>query len=130
MNEFTASASRLRDLPSLTGDQKTDLLDSIAKKMTTTILAISREISRGNLDPDNTAPFHKFITTIQRNERAQLRKLERKVARYQRRTRLWRAERRQIRSILADLVQRTEKVVLHRKAQTEAEAGVEVPEDR
>ncbi|KAL4973615.1 hypothetical protein BDW66DRAFT_100894 [Aspergillus desertorum] len=102
MNLFTISA--LRHIPYLSSDQKTDLIDSIAKKMTTTMITISQEIDRGNLDADNTAPLHNFIRTIQRHERTQQRKLERKVARYQRRARLWRAERRRIRCEFAEMV--------------------------
>ncbi|KAL4776610.1 hypothetical protein BDW60DRAFT_203636 [Aspergillus nidulans var. acristatus] len=102
MNPFTESI--LHKLPYLSSDQKTDLIDSIAKKMITIMIIISREIDRGNLDADNTAPIHNFIRTIQRHERAQLRKLERRVARYQRRARLWRAERRRIRREFAEMV--------------------------
>ncbi|KAL6232182.1 hypothetical protein BDW75DRAFT_25315 [Aspergillus navahoensis] len=102
MNTFTKSA--LRRIPYLSSDQKTKLIDSIAKKMITTMITISQEIERGNLDADNTAPIHNFIRTIQRHERAQQRKLERKVARYQRRARLWRAERRRIRCEFAKMV--------------------------
>ncbi|KAL4998419.1 hypothetical protein BDV10DRAFT_167010 [Aspergillus recurvatus] len=102
MNPFTKSA--LCQIPYLSSSQKTDLIDSIAKKMITTMITISQEIDRGNLDADNTAPIHSFIRTIQRHERAQQRKLERKVARYQRRARLWRAERRRIRCEFAEMV--------------------------
>ncbi|KAL4736050.1 hypothetical protein BDV11DRAFT_22230 [Aspergillus similis] len=102
MNPFTESI--FHKLPYLSSDQKTDLIDFIAKRMITIMVTISREIDRGNLDADNTAPIHNFIRTIQRHERAQLRKLERRVARYQRRARLWRAERRRIRREFAEMV--------------------------
>ncbi|RDW65795.1 uncharacterized protein DSM5745_09534 [Aspergillus mulundensis] len=103
MTPFTISA--LRNLPSLTSDQRTALIDSIAKKMTTTMITVSQEIENGNLDADNTAPMHKFIRVILRHDRAHQRKLERKVERYQRRARLWRAERRRIQSEFAEIVQ-------------------------
>ncbi|KAL3430096.1 hypothetical protein BDV09DRAFT_202403 [Aspergillus tetrazonus] len=102
MDPFTESIPH--KLPYLSSDQKTDLIDSIAKKMITIMIIISREIEHGNLDADNTAPIHNFIRTIQRHERAQLRKLERRVARYQRRARRWRAERRRIQSETAEMV--------------------------
>ncbi|KAL4989629.1 hypothetical protein BDW68DRAFT_156257 [Aspergillus falconensis] len=102
MNSFTKSA--LRQIRYLSSNQKTDLIDSIAKKMITTMITISQEIERGNLDADNTAPIHNFIRTIQRHERAQQRKLERKVARYQRRARIWRAERQRVRCEFAEIV--------------------------
>ncbi|KAL4816654.1 hypothetical protein BDW67DRAFT_41513 [Aspergillus spinulosporus] len=102
MNPFTESI--LHKLPYLSSDQKTDLIDSIAKKMITIMITISNEIDRGNLDADNTAPIHNFILTIQRHERVQLRKLERRVARYQRRARLWRAERRRIQGEIEEMV--------------------------
>ncbi|CBF81907.1 predicted protein [Aspergillus nidulans FGSC A4] len=102
MDSFTESISH--KLPYLSSDQKTDLIDSIAKKMISTMIIISREIDRGNLDADNTTPIHNFIRTILRHERAQLRKLERRVARYQRRARRWRAERRRIQHEIAEIV--------------------------
>lgn len=102
MDPFTESIPH--KLLYLSSDQKTDLVDSIAKKMITIMIIISREIEHGNLDADNTAPIHNFIRIIQRHERAQLRKLERRVARYQRRARRWRAERRRIQSEIAEMV--------------------------
>ncbi|OJJ59689.1 hypothetical protein ASPSYDRAFT_103874, partial [Aspergillus sydowii CBS 593.65] len=101
MNKFTLSA--IRNLSTLTSDQKTAVVEAIAKNMTTAMIRISKEINRGTLDPDNTAPMHNFIRTIQRHERAQLGKLERKIARYKCRAREWRAERRRIRNKIAEM---------------------------
>ncbi|OJJ02598.1 hypothetical protein ASPVEDRAFT_116754, partial [Aspergillus versicolor CBS 583.65] len=101
MNKSTLSA--IRELSTLTSDQKTAVIDAAARDMTTAMIRISQEINRGTLNPDNTAPLHNFIRTIQRHERAQLRKLERKIAGYQRRARIWRAERRRIRDNIAEV---------------------------
>ncbi|KAL4779699.1 hypothetical protein BJX76DRAFT_361534 [Aspergillus varians] len=106
MDQVTTST--LQNLSTLSSDQRTALIDSIARKMTVTMLTISQEIQRGNLDLDNTAPMHNFIRTIQRHERALLRKLERKAARYQHRARFRRAERRRIRRQFAEIARRME----------------------
>lgn len=118
MNKPTLSA--IRKLSTLTSDQKTAVIDAIAGDMTTTMIRISQEINRGNLDPDNTAPMHNFIGTLQRHERAELGKLERKIAKYQRRARMWRAERRLIRDIVAEMKRHTGS--LHQCPETLAKA--------
>ncbi|KAL2821395.1 hypothetical protein BDW59DRAFT_164130 [Aspergillus cavernicola] len=109
MNPSTSSA--LRDISSLSSPAKTALMDTIAQEMTTIIITISKEIQRGTLKAQHTAPFNLFIRTIQRDETAQQRKLERKLARYQRRGRRWRAERQWIRRDLAGMVRQME--ILH-----------------
>ncbi|KAL2824071.1 hypothetical protein BJY01DRAFT_256536 [Aspergillus pseudoustus] len=102
MNLLTASP--LATLPSLSSAQKTSLMGTIAHEMTSTIITISREIRRGNLDANHTTPLHMFIRTIQQVEVSQQRKLERKLVRYQRRARKWRAERRWVRREFAEMV--------------------------
>ncbi|KAJ0425078.1 hypothetical protein BJY00DRAFT_308414 [Aspergillus carlsbadensis] len=102
MNPSTKST--LATISSLPPASKTSLMRTIASEMTTTIITISREIQRGTLDGDQTAPMHGFIRTIQQANAAQQRKLERKLARHGRRARKWRAERRWIRSEFAEMV--------------------------
>ncbi|KAL4963124.1 uncharacterized protein BDV14DRAFT_177261 [Aspergillus stella-maris] len=119
-----SAASALRNLTGLCQEQKTRLISSIAKDMTTTILIISQEIVNGNLNADNTTPIHDFMSTIYHHERAQLRKMERRVARYRRRARQYRTEKRQARRILADMVRKTKAFILDHKARAEAGAWV------
>ncbi|KAL4908435.1 hypothetical protein BDW74DRAFT_175118 [Aspergillus multicolor] len=88
----------LRNLSTLTSNQRTVLMDSIAKTMTTIMIITSQEIENGNLDANNTAPMHMFIRIILDHDRAY--HLQRKVKRDQRRAR--RAERRRIQSEFAE----------------------------
>ncbi|KAL2812469.1 hypothetical protein BJX63DRAFT_432554 [Aspergillus granulosus] len=117
MNPSTRPA--LAALSSLPSAQKTALMGQIAHEITSTIITISREIQRGTLDANHTAPFHTFIRTVQQVEAAQQRKLERKLARYQRRARRWRAERRWIRGEFAEIVRGMERLQRQWKARIE-----------
>ncbi|KAL4915962.1 hypothetical protein BDW62DRAFT_111732 [Aspergillus aurantiobrunneus] len=116
MSQFTIDA--LKNLSTLSSEQKTALIASIAQEMITTMRMISEEINRGTLDPDNTAPLDNFIGTIQVHERAQQRKLERKLARYRQCARLQRAEGLEIRRKIAEMVRRLQ--VLHQRQNLDA----------
>ncbi|KAI9368515.1 hypothetical protein BJX61DRAFT_546470 [Aspergillus egyptiacus] len=107
--QLSLSSLSLSSLPS---SAKTALIATIAQEMTTTIITVSREIQRGTLTPQHTAPLHNFLRTIQRHEVAAQQKLERRLARYQRRARRCREERRRIRREVAEMVRRME--ILHR----------------
>ncbi|KAL3444662.1 hypothetical protein BJX65DRAFT_283053 [Aspergillus insuetus] len=117
MDHSTISA--LATISSLPDVSKTSLMRTIASEMTSTIITISREIQRGTLDGDQTAPMHTFIHTIQKASAAQQRKLERKLARYQRRARKWRGERRWIRGEFAEMVRLMEVLQRRWKARIE-----------
>ncbi|KAL2869792.1 uncharacterized protein BJX67DRAFT_378846 [Aspergillus lucknowensis] len=125
MNKSPTSA--LQTISCLSSREKTALMDAIAREMTTTIIAISKEIQRGTLDADNTAPFDRFIRTIAQNEMVQQRKLERKLSRYQRRARKWRAERRWIRREFAEMVRRMEQLQRRWKTRVQELEGFRGP---
>ncbi|KAL2842826.1 hypothetical protein BJX68DRAFT_270458 [Aspergillus pseudodeflectus] len=117
MNPSTISA--LATLSSLPSASKTSLMRRIAYEMTSTIITISREIQRGTLDPDKTAPMSKFVRTFQQANAAQQRKLERRLKRCQRRARKWRAERRWIRREFAEMMRLMETLQGRWKARVE-----------
>ncbi|KAL3459385.1 hypothetical protein BJX64DRAFT_291357 [Aspergillus heterothallicus] len=115
-----STASALATLPCLSSEQKTALMGEIAHEMANTIITISREIQRGTLDANHTAPFYTFIRTFQQVHAAQQRKLERKLARYRGRASKWRAERRWIRREFAEMTRVMEVLQQRWKARVDA----------
>ncbi|KKK14002.1 hypothetical protein P175DRAFT_0503949 [Aspergillus ochraceoroseus IBT 24754] len=113
------SSASLENIHTLSPAAKTALMQSLAHEMTSTFIAISKEIQRGTLTPHNTVPLHQVIRTITHTTAAAHRKLERKLTAYERRAKRWRAERRWIRQEFAQVVWRSKMVHLRWKTRVE-----------
>ncbi|KAL4808187.1 hypothetical protein BDV18DRAFT_158298 [Aspergillus unguis] len=100
----STSTPSLTNLSTLTPAEKTSLVRSIASEMTATLVTLSHEIDRGTLTPENTAPIHNFIRTIQRRERKELGRAEKRVERYRAREKEWKEERKAVSRLVMGIV--------------------------
>ncbi|KAL3472167.1 hypothetical protein BJX99DRAFT_262581 [Aspergillus californicus] len=113
----------LQDIASLTSSEKTALMHSVAQQMSNTFVAISEAIQRHLLTPENTAPLHGVIETVNGHGENRIRKLERSLVRYRRRAKgakRWRAERRAILEDIEGLVRQIKELQQAWKKRVEA----------
>ncbi|KAB8069387.1 hypothetical protein BDV29DRAFT_161470 [Aspergillus leporis] len=103
-------AMRLQNLEALSSASKSALLRSIANDISAVFICISKQLSHGTLSAKHTRPIHDFIKSIKKTELSGHVRLQRKVERHRQRERRWRAERKQVRKEIRDLMRHSEEI--------------------
>ena len=101
---------RLRNIQTLSSPAKTTLLQSIANDISATFIYLAKHAEANTLSPQHTAPINDVIAIIKDTAVSQRRMLERRMARYERRTRRLRAERKWAQREFGRVVRRAEMV--------------------
>ena len=101
---------RLRNIQTLSSPAKTALLQSIANDISATFIYLAKQAEANTLNPEHTAPINDVIAIIKDTTASQRRTLERRMARYERRTKRLRAERKWAQWEFRRVVQKAEMV--------------------
>lgn len=101
---------RLRNIQTLSSPAKTALLQSIANDISATFIYLAKQAEANTLNPEHTAPIDDVIAIIKDTTASQRRTLERRMARYERRTKRLRAERKWAQREFGRVVQKAEMV--------------------